>query len=706
MKLPSLLLLVLISGYACVTNAQTANLRARVDSFYSSGEFDSALVYARRLAELEADNPSGWYRMAYLFSLNGQVDSSLAWLDNSITHGFLDYLHFELDSDLNAVRSDPRYRTIIERARKEALRAADQKALLILEGEWTPLVLESDNALPKVEAELSFDQSALLIRATVHDAHFKDGDRSWRYGDGFTVNFALPGDDSSGYTNRFDAFGFSRELGRPVSVLVNRDGTYFLRRLDDMPPRIEIDTISMTARYYIRIPWARLFPFHPLLNPRAGVNIRYTSQADDGDRIRLTYLDNVYFDSERTPLRRFAPVSFVYREASPLTFAGRLGSRLTTEDAGQVSFSVWSPVQMKLSIQLSVRDQTGKQVWTGTAGGKIPAGRTMISSSFQLPPDPGSYRVRAAIPDSLVWEESLYRYEARNLGGIRTLVDRPSADGESLEHASSAEALRYRTDALNERIRIFTDRSDLEALRRDIEDVSSLARMFESGGTIYGRRGYLLSAFHSSLDSSLQPFSIVFPEGYDRSKRYRLYVGLHGSGVDEVSFALATAQNVRDPNAIILAPRGRDLSGWWRGKDELDVAQLVENIKAMLPIEKTLCLGFSMGGYGTWRMSMLHPELFDAAAIISGTPVPPGRLEQGDDLRTHIGGGRELSYIVFHGTEDRSLPIDDTDRFVEMLKDAAYDVRYIRIQGAGHGNMDVGRQFGQWMEEKFLKRAD
>jgi hypothetical protein len=42
---------------------------------------------------------------------------------------------------------------------------------------------------PRVELSSSFDTECFKIKAVVHDTHFKDGDRSWRYGDGFLINF-------------------------------------------------------------------------------------------------------------------------------------------------------------------------------------------------------------------------------------------------------------------------------------------------------------------------------------------------------------------------------------------------------------------------------------------------------------------------------------------------------------------------------------
>jgi len=46
--------------------------------------------------------------------------------------------------------------------------------------------------------------------------------------------------------------------------------------------------------------------------------------------------------------------------------------------------------------------------------------------------------------------------------------------------------------------------------------------------------------------------------------------------------------------------------------------ELINLIKKILNINKSFCIGFSMGRYGIWRMSFLHLELFNEAIIVSG----------------------------------------------------------------------------------------
>lgn len=75
------------------------------------------------------------------------------------------------------------------------------------EKEWIDLELK-DFDYPRIEMSLSFDSEHFKLKAVAHDTHFKDGDRSWRYGDGFFVNFiteVCPDNEESGksYAYRF-----------------------------------------------------------------------------------------------------------------------------------------------------------------------------------------------------------------------------------------------------------------------------------------------------------------------------------------------------------------------------------------------------------------------------------------------------------------------------------------------------------------------
>jgi len=42
--------------------------------------------------------------------------------------------------------------------------------------------------------------------------------------------------------------------------------------------------------------------------------------------------------------------------------------------------------------------------------------------------------------------------------------------------------------------------------------------------------------------------------------------------------------------------------------------------------------------------------------------------------------------LIIHGTEDKIVPVESMDNFVEKLKEAGMeDITYIRIEGGNHG---------------------
>jgi dipeptidyl aminopeptidase/acylaminoacyl peptidase len=236
-----------------------------------------------------------------------------------------------------------------------------------------------------------------------------------------------------------------------------------------------------------------------------------------------------------------------------------------------------------------------------------------------------------------------------------------------------------------------------------MEETLDLVRVFQQKGTVFHRSGVLLSAFRSPMDSTLQPFSIYLPENFDPGKTYHLMVALHGSGVDEQGFIRYFSGNYSREDLIVLAPRGRHLSAWYLGDTERDVADLVRLVQNMFSVDRTFLFGFSMGGYGVWRMGFLHEALFDAAVCVSGPPLPWVDNRPENDMRNHIGKGKSIRYLVFHGTEDHAVDITDTDDFMEKLKENGYNVTYIRVPGAGHGNFSFGEIMVKWLGENIFQ---
>jgi enterochelin esterase-like enzyme len=137
-------------------------------------------------------------------------------------------------------------------------------------------------------------------------------------------------------------------------------------------------------------------------------------------------------------------------------------------------------------------------------------------------------------------------------------------------------------------------------------------------------------------------YQVYLPSGYETSRlRYPVLYLLHGnngSGSDWVK--LGKVQSVADeliasgdmPPAVIVMP---DAGVTWYvdRKEKMETAmirdlfpEVEKNLRVLRSREGRLIGGLSMGGYGSLRLVLQHPEMFAAAALLSPAiydPLPP-----------------------------------------------------------------------------------
>ena len=133
-------------------------------------------------------------------------------------------------------------------------------------------------------------------------------------------------------------------------------------------------------------------------------------------------------------------------------------------------------------------------------------------------------------------------------------------------------------------------------------------------------------------------------------------------------------------NFIVVSPQCPLNTRW---DDDAVLALLDETIaKHKVDVRRVYLTGLSMGGYGTWSVGLKNPHRFAAIVPICGggllIDVLLGAREQKSAFAT-------LGVSVFHGAQDPTVPLLESERLVAALKKAGVsDVQFTVYPEAKH----------------------
>ena len=167
---------------------------------------------------------------------------------------------------------------------------------------------------------------------------------------------------------------------------------------------------------------------------------------------------------------------------------------------------------------------------------------------------------------------------------------------------------------------------------------------------------------------------------------------LHGSGSDD-QYML---NNTLIGNDFIgIAPFGRGTSNCFTtDKAEVDVREAIEDAIKNYPIDtsRIIIAGFSMGGYGAYRIFYEYPKLFKGIAVFSGHPSLATKwigVGHPDFLNAkYLKPFKNIPVFIYHSRNDLNCPYSLTEQLVEKLTKAGAKVAFITTSAGGHGMID------------------
>ncbi|GMU82883.1 MAG: hypothetical protein AMXMBFR47_27540 [Planctomycetota bacterium] len=206
--------------------------------------------------------------------------------------------------------------------------------------------------------------------------------------------------------------------------------------------------------------------------------------------------------------------------------------------------------------------------------------------------------------------------------------------------------------------------------------------------------------FVSDIDGSVQYYAVTPPREPVESPA--LFLSVHGASVEATNQAAAYAPKNW---GVVVAPTNRRPYGFdwedWGRLDALEVLKLAEE-RCRTDPRRTYLTGHSMGGHGSWQLSVHYPDRFAAVGPSAGwisffsyggtdrTASEDRRVRMlqraanSSDTLALIENLRTMGVYILHGDADDNVPVSEAREMRRRLGDFHRDYDWHEQPGAGH----------------------
>jgi hypothetical protein len=145
---------------------------------------------------------------------------------------------------------------------------------------------------------------------------------------------------------------------------------------------------------------------------------------------------------------------------------------------------------------------------------------------------------------------------------------------------------------------------------------SRIAPPVDTGAACIGRMG-----------GRLQPYAIYVPRSRPGHRGYGLTLLLHSLSANYNQYEASRYQSQlgdRGAGTVVVTPGGRGPDGFYAGVAEADTFETWNTVAHLFHLDPTWVVvsGYSMGGFGTFRLASRWPDLFARAFSVVGAPSP------------------------------------------------------------------------------------
>lgn len=230
--------------------------------------------------------------------------------------------------------------------------------------------------------------------------------------------------------------------------------------------------------------------------------------------------------------------------------------------------------------------------------------------------------------------------------------------------------------------------------------------------TMISARAHAQTGFLDRVENTaghLYRYQIYVPNDYTPQKAWPVIVSLHGNGrqgTDGIrptgtDFGIRIRENGGPFPALVIFPQAQPGTRWFYPEMEaLVLAELGQTIREFRVDTTRLYIhGYSMGGTGSYRLALHHPNIFAAIIVVAGRvedgpnytaaeiAIDRGAnsfLAASDPFAALATGIKHSPVWIFHGDADTTVNVAQSRQLVAALKRAGAQVHYTEYAGADH----------------------
>jgi len=229
-----------------------------------------------------------------------------------------------------------------------------------------------------------------------------------------------------------------------------------------------------------------------------------------------------------------------------------------------------------------------------------------------------------------------------------------------------------------------TDNSDVPTsgpIDRIFASHYSFGQGFEPDNICYQIGGVDLGAkCKGAMVGQLQPYALYVPDKPAPRDGYGMTLLLHSLSANYNQYLASNNQSQlgdRGPGSIVLTPAGRGPDGFYAGIPEADTFEAWADVARHYPLDPdwTTVSGYSMGGFGTYRLLARWPDLFARGFSVVGAP---GSVDD------QLASMRNTPLLLWNATADELVNINTSESALKADEAAGLHVEEDLFVTADH----------------------